>query len=338
MKRNYIEKYKIIEAEIYKPFDEHPIPFDRYSTFLYEEIINLFKKDGWKVKKYYVGSKDKRSLTIDNKNTLHDDVIIFRLPYDSGAYIISFQDMPSILPIIAKNQNLKGASITHFTPEWNRIHLPKHHHLITPGYYFPMHPSWIEEYKDIIQPTFEDKRIFFSGTTGTEENFNYQASNGKPRRLVAHIIKEKYPNKIRLLDRNNKLERREWWKEAAKHRINLSLPGHPWCNREFELWGLGLPVLAAQWKNPMINNPIANYHYMAVNGGVQDLNGVSMDAEQLADQIIEYYNLVINDIDFIKSIAKHGQEFYNNHIQIKKAVVDYYNLIHNSRLFENIRL
>lgn len=322
---------KKIEAEIYVPWDDHSPPHDRFDTHLFYEIVELFEKDKWNVDISFVTPSSEK-----NENPEHPvcaDVLIFRNPDDGGVFVISFQDMPAVSPKLAEQGILKGASFTHYSPEWIIENLPNHRHLIHPGYYFPMHPGWIEEHRKLIKPTFEDRRMFFAGTTGMEEDFRYTAYNGEPRRKIAHILADKYPDKMRLLTREDKLERREWWKEASKHYINLSFPGHPWCNREFELWGLGLPVMASQWTNLMINNPIPNYHYFSPYGGEQDYNGVAIDAEFAADQIAEYYDLIIDNEEFIRKVARQGQEFYDRYISIEHAAKEYYNLIQKSELF-----
>lgn len=319
-----------LRAEIYIPYPNPNGLKNRFDHLLFDELVNLFTKEGFSIKKEYITTDS--DLNENPDCPVCCDVILIRNLNTNGVFSISFQDMPLITPKIAENGYLKGASFTHYSLEWIKNRMPEHRHLVNPGYYFPMFPDLVEEYRNKIKPNFEDKRIFFAGTTGGEENYTYTKMDGTPKREVVHILKEKYPDKVRLVTRDDKFEREEWWKEAAKHYINLSLPGHPWCNREFELWGLGLPVMAAQWKNLMMNNPIPNYHYLSVDSSDVDYTGVSKDAEYLADQFITYYDLIIDNKDFIKKIARQGKEFYDNHIQIENAAKDYFNLIMKSEL------
>jgi len=127
-----------------------------------------------------------------------------------------------------------------------------------------------------------DNRLLFYGNTR-----DIYSHEGAPIREVANVLKNKYPDEVDIGGWGEKLPLQDFLKKAASHKINLALPGHPWCSREHELWTLGLPVMMYEHTHSMAVDLIPNWHYIAVPGGERRNIGMAKDPEYAADEIIK---------------------------------------------------
>jgi len=264
---------------------------------------------------------------------LCDDFFIIENTDNGKFIVIDIQDSLSLMRYMLPHENCVGFIQTFYNQKCITQEFKKSH-LVTVGNYFPIEPDLVESYYDTISKiTPTDKRLFFSGTIGYENG--YVKSDGSPRREVVMIMKEKHPDEVRVLDRNNKLPRIEWWKEAAKHYINLALPGHPWCSREHELWALGLPILSTYWVSPTIFCPRPNYHYLSTDGGDVEWTGVCEDPEYAADKLYERYKKSIDNPEYLKWIGSNGRKYYLDYIKPSSSAKYYAETINNWVLLKN---
>jgi hypothetical protein len=94
--------------------------------------------------------------------------------------------------------------------------------------------------------------------------------------------------------------------------VGLSLPGcGNFCHREIECFGLKTPVIMPRLLNRHYNKLIPDYHYVGVN---VDWDHDSEDA--IGDAIIEKYNSIKDDYDFLYGIANNAYKWYENNVKL----------------------
>lgn len=149
-----------------------------------------------------------------------------------------------------------------------------------------------------------DNRLLFYGNT--REGYHHELA---PIRQVALVLKEKYTDEVEIGGWEEKLPLDAFLRKAASHKINLALPGHPWCSREHELWTLGLPVMMYEHTHAMAVDLIPNWHYVAVPGGERRSIGMAKDPEYAADEIIKAHRKWITpEYEWrLNNIARNGQ-------------------------------
>ena len=223
--------------------------------------------------------------------------------------LIDLQDSPFITNVLQKHYGYVASLVGQFNLErYYEENKDLDFTKLIPFTYFPYYPkfveSLIEEIQDIRRNTELDDRVFFLGN-----NREDYVHNGRRIREVISCLQNMYPDLVRVGSWEKKLPPEEFWKEAAKHTINLGLPGHQWCSREHELWTLGLPVMLYQHTHHMAVELIPNYHYVAVPVGKRLSIGMADNPERAAQQIIKTH------LEWIKTenrwrldnIAKNGQ-------------------------------
>ena len=204
--------------------------------------------------------------------------------------IVDLQDHPCITEAVCHSdpKNLIISLVSMFSIEryrGSKIDVSK----IVPFVFMTYYPILIESmlgeiisYRHSLKEF--DNRLLFYGNT--REIYQHE---GHPIREVATVLKSKYPDEVDIGGWEEKLPLDVFLRKAAKHKINLALPGHPWCSREHELWTLGLPVMMYEHTHAMAVDLIPNYHYIAVPGGERRSIGMAKDPEYAADQIIKYH-------------------------------------------------
>lgn len=204
--------------------------------------------------------------------------------------VIDLQDDPGITTAISRwaPDNLVMSFASMFSMERYRespLDLTKLVPFVFMSYYPLMIENMVAEISAYRRSQKElDNRLLFYGNT--RDIYSY---DGSPIREVANVLKNKYPDEVDIGGWTEKLPLDEFLRKAARHKINLALPGHPWCSREHELWTLGLPVMMYEHTHAMAVDLVPNWHYIAVPGGERKAIGMAKDPEYAADQIIKYH-------------------------------------------------
>lgn len=185
--------------------------------------------------------------------------------------------------------------------------------LIAPGWFTNIDSKVVRnariEVEAIRNQQSLDTRLLFAGTIdGLTPDVRYRTEKGGVRD-VALVLRDKYPDEVRIV--GDKFMRDEWLLEAAKHQIVLTLPGHPWCYREFEMFSLEIPVLTYRWVSELQHRWVPNFHYTAVEGiGERHYMGWPLDTELGADRIIKRYREVINNPALLATRARQAKAHY----------------------------
>jgi len=263
------------------------------------------------------------------KNTSNEkfdlfDFIAIKNTETNKYVIIDFQDGPKHTTVIGKNENCLGGYACMYLDLVKRIkdenfHLNKFY----PFSFFDLYPYLTKLYREEIQSIRNKEakipKLVFYGTIGDIETQVYTTENEvtgvrEPVRLVANILKEKYPQYIDVRDRSEKLDRPEWWKLAAEYVMPVTIPGHPWCSREHEFWSLGIPTLANTFTCPLMFPLIGGKHYVDAGTCGKDSMDREIDQEHAADLIIEKFLLVKDEKVYLQKIGKNAQERYDRYV------------------------
>jgi hypothetical protein len=106
---------------------------------------------------------------------------------------------------------------------------------------------------------------------------------------------------------------REYIEELDSRALNLSLNGTgEICFRDIEILGLGTALMRPKLVTKFRNELIPNYHYISVDFSdiEQGISGYEIYCNKLADRLLERFNEVRNDKDFIDFIAANGRKWY----------------------------
>ena len=104
---------------------------------------------------------------------------------------------------------------------------------------------------------------------------------------------------------NNRISYTDYIAELSNHKIGLSLNGAAEiCNRDIEILGIGSVLLRPKLNTTDFHNPlIPEFHYVSF----EETN----DPKAQMDIILEKYNMLLKDQDYMMYIAANGKEWYN---------------------------
>lgn len=242
---------------------------------------------------------------------LLDDFFVVESRVTGRFKVIDFQDAPSITEGLSWSPKFAGAAVMMFHPPtvWARYG-PRAAHLIHPGWFVDQRPAFTRSHRAEVARIRDeadlDPRLFFRGTIHGETPGKEYCRNGRNIREVALVLRERYPDEVDIS--GYKLEREDWFRAAARHRWVLTLPGHPWCYREFEMMSLGIPTITLRWTSYLYHQPV---HYVAVDGLEQDPIGFALDPVAAADAIMCTFRAVRDDTMRMRSIGAQAQAWYD---------------------------
>lgn len=111
----------------------------------------------------------------------------------------------------------------------------------------------------------------------------------------------------------SRLPAEEYLRELDSRSINLSLNGTgEICFRDIEILGLGTALFRPKLVTEFHNKLIPDYHYISVDFDdlEQGSGGYEAYCDKLANRMLEKFNKVKNDKEFIDFVAKNGRKWY----------------------------
>lgn len=250
---------------------------------------------------------------------LIDDVFILENPETRTFKIVDFQDSNTITQPLAELPGFRGAAVMMYHPPSIHAQYGTRAHLFSPGWFTDQAPAYVRYFRDavaFIRRQQLDPRLYFRGTIDGESDQRYRV-DGLSVREVAVSLRQKYPDEVDISA--DKLLRPDWFFEAARHVMVLTLPGHPWCYREFEMMNLGIPFMTYRWTSFLYHQPV---HYVPVEGVEQHRIGFALDPDAAADAIMERFRAVRDDRRFLDSLAGQAQRWYDLHWTPAKIAED----------------
>lgn len=251
---------------------------------------------------------------------LMDDFFVVASLETGRFKVIDFQDCYTIAYDLSKSPLFVGAAVMMFHPPTMVERYGSQAHKIHPGWFLDQIPSRTFKFREeaaALRKGPLDPRLFFRGTIhGETPNYEYRR-NGRSIREVALVLREKYPDEVDIS--GHKLPPLDWLAAAASHRWVLTLPGHPWCYREFEMMSLGISTITLRWTSFLYHQPV---HYVAVDGLEQDPIGFALDPEVAADAIITKFRQVRDDEVLMRSIGVQAQRWYDRYMSLDAIAED----------------
>lgn len=244
--------------------------------------------------------------------------------------VIDFQDSPDSGPGIqmAQDPGWRGSILTMFyRPRVERI-FGNRAYMVHPGWFLDQAPPLTRRFRSDVRMVRKgelDPRLHFRGTINKCRNGSVY---GPDRRKVAEVLREKYPDEVLMTDEH--LDRPSWFLTAAKHKINLTLPGHPWCYREFELMSLGIPFIAYPWHTHVEAGamPVPGAHYIATRSIPRHDDGHARDPEDAADAIITAHRAALAWPDgTLDTMGQRCQRWYDLHLSPTAIATGLLNLL-----------
>lgn len=256
---------------------------------------------------------------------LLDDFFVVQSEATGRFKLVDFQDCRRITDGLYRSELFAGAAVMMFHPPTIAAQYGDKAHLIYPGWFLDQAPGVTLAHRarvaDIRSDELDD-RLFFRGTIHGETPGKEYLCDHRSVREVALVLREKYPDEVDIS--GYKMPRSVWFGEAARHRWVLTLPGHPWCYREFEMASLGISTIALRWTSFLYHQPI---HYVAVDGVEQHPIGFALDPEAGADAIIAKFRLVRRDENLSASIGAQAQRWYDAHCSVDAIAADVLNFL-----------
>ena len=142
------------------------------------------------------------------------------------------------------------------------------------------------------------------------------------RSEIAEILNKHPLFEIRHSIREEGLHFKDYIEEMQKYSLCLSLNGYAEvCYRDLEAMGAYIPVIRSKFLNSYYNEIIPDYHYIV--GSEPCVDGFlryNKPPEHIASQFIERVEKVINDQDYLNSIAQNGRKYYESSCSINAIV------------------
>ena len=240
-------------------------------------------------------------------------IVIFEFDDTKKFKTFDFGDAPTLTVQLSKSKNFIGAAIGQYNQQlWDQIIENKELlDKIKPSVY--PESCWnfgienyetIKEYRNSIEL---DKRLYWRGSIYRNPNmveFN--------RRLSIQILNSKLDS---FYFGDSPLLFDDYIQEAIQFKLALCFGvggGYvcgDFCFRDIEMYGMGIPTIRPKYAVQSSDELIPDFHYISVDCEF-DQTYRYKNPELLADKIIERYNQVINDDDYLKFISNNARDWY----------------------------
>lgn len=184
---------------------------------------------------------------------------------------------------------------TQIQNQYNVIHTPHQYPLGTTNAY-----RYIDQFrKEYIPENLIRKAIFIGSIYGT-------------RSTLAEYLKG-HPL-IEILDKNYNPQ--DYFSKISEYRLGLSFNGNGEVSmRDFELMGLGIPIIRSDIKTAFLNPLIPNYHYLRVSEACVDAcyNFSNVDLKNMAESYVYLVEKFIDSYETLNLLSKRGTQYYDNY-------------------------
>jgi len=127
----------------------------------------------------------------------------------------------------------------------------------------------------------------------------------------------------------------EYLNEHLENLCALSINGAAEiCNRDIELFGLGMPVIRTELNLEFYNRLIPDYHYISAGKCIFRCGTTFMDNNELKNNIIEKFNFYKNNKEQCLFIGENARRWYLENCTINSMTSLFQKLIKLNLLFE----
>ena len=137
-----------------------------------------------------------------------------------------------------------------------------------------------------------------------------------------NIIKSKNISDIKI-NEGGRLPFENYHSTCAESLVCLSAPGvKDMCNRDIELFSMGVPTLRTKFFSELLHVEIPDDVYIPVEFEQRRLKpyGMPSDHEKLAEDMINKWNDIKKDEDYLLKVGKRAKEFYNEFFTNEKLM------------------
>ena len=137
---------------------------------------------------------------------------------------------------------------------------------------------------------------------------------------------------IKVLDR---IEDVDYLIEQTNNICALSLNGAgEICNRDIELFGIGMPVMRLDLNVEFQNKLIPDYHYISLGKCGFEHSRTLIDYNELKDRIVEKYNYILKNKEEATQIGQNARKWYLENCTLDSMVKLFKSIVKLERLFE----
>jgi hypothetical protein len=133
---------------------------------------------------------------------------------------------------------------------------------------------------------------------------------------------------------DEKVSFEEYIQDARKNYVNLNLNGAAELNqRDMELLGTGTAMLRLKLSTKFHNELIPDYHYISVKFDDLDSSDKNIFYKNLSNRILDRYNEVKDDIDYLKFVGENGRKWYQENGTVQANIDILTKLVNFNKLF-----
>lgn len=119
--------------------------------------------------------------------------------------------------------------------------------------------------------------------------------------------------------------------QIINYQVALSIAGRgELCYRDVECFSMGIPILRFEYLSKLKQPLIPNYHYISVERPNDFRSWLNLDRngnKEHAEMLIERYNQVKNDLEFLNFISENAKKYYKDYLSPQGSVEFTFNLL-----------
>ncbi len=229
-------------------------------------------------------------------------------------WVLDFQDYPSTAEPLSTSENFRGALVGQYLPRLVPKFFKSKAWLVEPGYYPPSFPQTVAAARPMVARLRAngplERRAFWSGSISRCK---------EDQRDHIRELAYRYPKLVECYD--GRLERVKFFEEAARYSLAIAASwggSHSW--REFEMFGLGIPVVSVIFEGRLAENLIPGMHYIGVPVETRE-DGKPADPDLACELMAEIIRCSIEDEELRLHVAGNALAWYERNC-IPEIVVE----------------
>lgn len=303
------------KIKIHNPCNKHTRYYRNYNLF-WDKFTDFLKIHFDVEENRFFENAHSERFPINLNKGVSGNLLILECEYvienlDNGEFVIMSvaDDLNHCILNEQSNPFLKKVLVSQFDPEKILNHTRENFFKYSPWTYFQSQIIDLENYynkrKDIKEL---DKKIFFKGTSLED------------RSILKHIDQE-------LITDFRPEPPDSYFNQIINHKIALSVDGRgEFCYRDVECFGVGVPIIRYEYVSKFYSELIPNYHYISIKRP-SDMTSYRAGTEEHAKKLIERYNEVIEEDNFLNFVSNNAREYYINNVADEAKIKNTFNLL-----------